>query len=45
VKIVKSAGKALAEFESGGLASAMIHACNTADGTARETYGHTTVFR
>jgi hypothetical protein len=45
VRIVKWVGKALAEFEAGGLAAAMIHAGNTADGTARETYGHTTVFR
>jgi hypothetical protein len=45
VRIVKWVDEALAVFETSDLECAMVHAGNAVDGTARETYGHTMVFR
>jgi len=39
VEIAKSVSKALDEYEAGDIESALLHACNAVDGTARKTYG------
>lgn len=38
MNIVKSVAKAIAEWQSGDLESAMMHACNALDGTAQKAY-------
>ena len=40
MKIEKSVAKALTEMQAGDLESAMLHACNAVDGTARKAYGY-----
>ncbi len=40
VEIAKSVRKALDEYAAGDIESAMVHACNAVDGTARNTYGY-----
>jgi hypothetical protein len=40
VRIEKSVAKALTEMQAGDLESAMLHACNAVDGTARKAYGY-----